>query len=352
MAEWEITIEANTLNPHSDIGDLKVSTPTEFPDYALCIPGYSKLDGTFENAPDNVYGEIGYMSEYISDENGEFEEPPQITFEFARKKTSNGFNMIFNPLTGDYCTLLHIDWYKLDTVIYAADYEPTGVEFFCASSVGSFDKAVVTFYSTNKPYRYLWLAQCENTRLSDGQGLRIVYADVAYGGKDNTTITTNGALTGSTLSNLLLERGVNMPYYSIGFPAYSKLDGNYINAPDTITDIGYVSAQTSDASGDFDSTNLPTITFECSQVISSVGIQLTQNTASGDYCDHVRVTWYLNGTVLGSEEFYPDSVDYLCYKKVENYNTVVVEFLHTNNPYRPAFLSDFQYGTIRTFTDT
>ena len=56
--------------------------------------------------------------------------------------------------------------------------------------------------------------------------------------------------------------------------------------------------------------------------------------------------------MLGSEEFYPDSVDYLCYKKVENYNTVVVEFLHTNNPYRPAFLSDFQYGTIRTFTDT
>ena len=71
MAEWEITLSTNDIHPDSDLDNLKRDAETPFPNYALTLPRYSKLNGEYENAVVDP-GEIGYMSNSISDENDTF----------------------------------------------------------------------------------------------------------------------------------------------------------------------------------------------------------------------------------------------------------------------------------------
>ena len=65
------------------------------PPYAYCLPRYAKLDGTYENAPDEItQGGKGYISASLSDQNGAFETAPMITITFDRLKTSNGLLIV------------------------------------------------------------------------------------------------------------------------------------------------------------------------------------------------------------------------------------------------------------------
>ena len=348
MAKWEITLSTNSLDDRADLDNLKAENPVLFPRYALCLPKYSKLDGRFSNVTKVDIGNIGYMSGELSGADGKFHKLPTIKIKFARKKTSSGFYFVFNKLSGDYCNNLMIRWYKYGKVVAEREYYPDAPEYLCNANVGLYDEALVLFKSTSKPYRYLWLSQIKNIRLTDSEGLRIVYNDVAFLGKEHTVISSNDANPSAKLNLLLLENAVQFPYYSPALPLYSKLDGSFANAPETLVYPGFISKQISDANGGF--TSPPQITFTLSEAISSIGIELIQNNASGDYCDRVNVKWYLANTLAVEQDFAPNAVDYLCYKKVEAYDKVIVTFKHTSKPYRYAFLTGFQYGAIHTFT--
>ncbi len=357
MAVWEITLSTNDIDEISDIENLKNDTPTDFPNYAMCLPRYSKLNGQFSNVRTIDVGNVGYMSESISDENGDFAEPPSITISFARRKTSDGFQLIFNRLSDDYCNDLHIDWYKYGELISQADYYPDGTEFFCEAEVGMFDTAVLTFRSTNKPFRHLWLAMLDNALLTGADGLKIFYNDTAYQAKDHMTITTEDESEISDHAPLFDDAGFpTYPKWAYCYPRYSKLDGNYINVTssavtDTVlSESGFVSDEISDENGDF--TNDPSVTFTFSQVIESIGIHLCFDNRSGDYCDDVTIQWYLNDVLQDEENFQPTEAEYFCYHAVDNYDKVVVTFHHTSNAYRPAILQGIAFGLYKVFDET
>ncbi len=95
MAKWEIMLSASDIDARTDLDNLKADTPVSFPGYALCLPKYAKLDGRFSNVKEVDIGNIGYLSNELSDESGNFHTPPMIKVKFARKKTSSGFYFIF-----------------------------------------------------------------------------------------------------------------------------------------------------------------------------------------------------------------------------------------------------------------
>lgn len=347
--QWEIDISANSKQPYVNINDLSGDNEVPFPNYALCLPRYSRLDGNYQNAPDNIpQGGYGYVSSYISNENGIFIDKPVITVAFARQKTSNGILLAFNNMSGDYCDSLNIKWYKDEELISEKNFYPDATEYYCKNKVGLFDRLVITFNSTNKPYRYLFLSMLKNERLTKAGGLKIVYDDIALGAKEDSMITGADKDYYVSLENLKRD-DIGFPNYALCLPRYSRMDGNFENAPDEINDVGYVSNSISDGNGDFADPPIIEITF--SQKYTSVGISLQFNDYSEDYCSLVNIKWYKDGEVISDKDFRPDNYQYFCNNKVEYYNKIVITLLKTSKPHRKAFLTKIDYGLQRNFTD-
>lgn len=137
-----------------DLQDLKVGV--EFPDYALCLPRYAKMDGGYSNAPDTL-DDMGYVSDSISDAEGRFTAPPALTFTFGQNHSSVGITLAFNDYSGDYCSEVNIKWYRDDTLLADQNYYPDAYNYFCYGIVDYYNKVVITFLETNKPYRNVFL---------------------------------------------------------------------------------------------------------------------------------------------------------------------------------------------------
>lgn len=137
-----------------DLQDLK--TGVEYPDYAMCLPRYAKMDGSYINAPD-LLDDMGYVSDSISDTNGSFEVPPSLIFTFGQNYSSVGITLNFNDYSGDHCSKVRIKWYRDDVLLSDQEYYPDGSSYFCYGIVDYYNKVVVTFLETSKPYRNVFL---------------------------------------------------------------------------------------------------------------------------------------------------------------------------------------------------
>lgn len=345
--KWDTSITTDGQQEYSSVVEL-METEYNISPYAYCLPRYSKLDGTYVNVPDAIpQGKNGYISTALSDENGVFSNPPTITVVFDRTKTSNGVQLIFNRVSGDYASEVHIAWYKDGEEVTSGVFEPNDTEYFCRAKVTLFNSMTITFRRTSKPYRYMWIAFLRNQRLTDAGGLKIVYDDIALGAREDATAETDDKRYYVDMENL--KAAVEYPGYGMCLPRYSKLDGAYTNATDELVDMGYVSDSISDATGVF--ADPPAVVFTFSQNYSSVGITLQFNDYSGDYCADVNIKWYRGEELLEDKDFYPDSYQYFCYAVVDYYNKVVITFRKTSKPYRNVFLTDIIFGLTRIFRD-
>lgn len=345
--KWDVRVETNGQQPYSSVDDL-ISFEQDMPPYAYCLPRYARLDGTYANTPDTIpNSQNGYISTALSGPAGVFSAPPVITVTYDRLKTSNGISMVFNRVSKDYARRLKIAWYKDAELVQEQEFEPDGVEYFCRAKVPLFNKVVITFLGTSRPYRYLWLSVLKNQRMTDAGGLKIVYDDIALGAAEDNTAATEDKDYYVDLQDL--KAGVEYPDYAMCLPRYAKMDGNYTNAPDSLDDMGYVSDSISGADGVF--TAPPAITFTFGQNYSSVGITLRFNDYSGDYCSMVNIKWYRGDELLADQDYSPDAPDYFCYGIVDYYNRVVVTFLRTSKPYRNVFLTGITWGLIRVLKD-
>lgn len=161
-----------------------------YPGYALCYPRFSLLNGNYINYPDSPQ-DYGYISDEWTDENGDFDyiytrqglnphiglypriflypskrsetymDYPALTVIFNRKFTSVGIFLTFNTLSGDYATSLNIKWYSENQLISDMDFEPDEVRYFCNNYVRLYDKIVITFKKTSKPYRPVFLTRID-----------------------------------------------------------------------------------------------------------------------------------------------------------------------------------------------
>ena len=344
---WDIQTETNNQKPYSTL-DTLFGAENSMQGFAYCLPRYSKLNGDYTNAPDSIpYGLSGYISSSLSDNNCNFADVPTITVRYDRLKTSNGIQLRFNLLSGDYAKKIKISWFKDGAIIKSAEYNPTTLEYFCAAKVKLFDTVKIEFLQTSKPYRYVWLSAIRNQRMSNAGGLKIVYDDIALGAKENSSISSADKKDFVVLENL--KEVVEYPNYAMCLPRYSKLDGTYVNTPGTLEHMGYISRSVSDSSGRF--ANPPTLEFRFTKNFSSVGISLEFNNYSEDYCSKVNIKWYSDNTLLKEQEYNPDSYKYFCYGVVDFYNRVVITFLETSKPFRNVFLTGVTWGLIRIFKD-
>lgn len=344
---WDIQTETNNQKPYSTL-DTLFGAENSMQGFAYCLPRYSKLNGDYVNAPDNIpHGLGGYISSSLSDDNCNFANVPTITVRYDRLKTSNGIQLRFNLLSGDYVKKLKISWLKDGTLVKAEEYNPISFDYFCAAKVKLFDTVKIEFLQTSKPYRYIWLSAIRNQRMSNAGGLKIVYDDIALGAKEDSSISSADKKDFVILENL--KEVVEYPNYAMCLPRYSKLDGTYVNTPGALEHMGYISRSVSDSSGRF--ANPPTLEFRFTKNFSSVGISLEFNNYSEDYCSKVNIKWYSDNTLLKEQEYSPDNHKYFCYGVVDFYNRVVITFLETSKPFRNAFLAGITWGLIRIFKD-
>ena len=140
-----------------NMSDLKSEVPIYFPNYALCLPRYSKI-GEYNNSPNAIpTSGLGYVSSSISSSSRTFTSNPKIERVFAQKHSSVGVSIGFNQYSGDYCDLINIKWYEDNTLLHNIDFMPNSTYYFCEKNVENFNKLVIEFKRTSKPNRYVWI---------------------------------------------------------------------------------------------------------------------------------------------------------------------------------------------------
>lgn len=113
------------------------------------------LDGGTQFLPDQGLADISFISEEMSDDEGNFQTP--IVWEFTSSETfaSIGLSFLFDELKNIYATHVNIKWYNGSTLLEDEDFYPTSARYFCNKTVRFFNRISVTFYSLNVPFNRL-----------------------------------------------------------------------------------------------------------------------------------------------------------------------------------------------------
>jgi hypothetical protein len=149
---------ASDLQPFSNLDDLRTDNISSQP-YASYEPDFWVLNGAYKFIPDDSDRvHVGMMSLDQSNASGIFADPPVLTIQFTEPHSSDGLVLHFSRYTGDYADSIQVGWYTVTGRFLQWDtYEPDGPDFEISESVTGFGKIIITFYSTNQPYRYLRL---------------------------------------------------------------------------------------------------------------------------------------------------------------------------------------------------
>lgn len=143
-----------------DLGELQ-QEGLAFPNYGNPCELYSVLlDGNTKPLPDDMgSANIGWWSEQISGENGEFAEPIVLTLTSSEfYYTSSGITLTFDTYNGIFANDIVIGWYQDDIIIGEEKaYTPDSAFYFCQNKVENYNKVVITFNSINMPYNRLKL---------------------------------------------------------------------------------------------------------------------------------------------------------------------------------------------------
>ncbi len=145
--------------------------------YSTLEKNYFVLDGTFKNMNGSEVN-MGLWSKSMTDASGNFSVPPILTINFENETHSSlGLTLRFSEL--NYCTHLKVQYYDNSNVLLSEkDFYPDNYEFFCEDTVAEYKKIVITFFSTNNPYRYLKLYQIDYGRIIQFTGENLTSANL------------------------------------------------------------------------------------------------------------------------------------------------------------------------------
>ena len=154
-AKPDTMVTASDKQSFIDVQDLALDGVCPAPSATL-EKDYWKLDGSYEPFPDSPQNTSwGIWSNSMSDENGIFSVPPVIELSFQNVHKTAGLTFEFCPYGNNYCNHMLIQWYLDDAVIKEAEFYPAAWRCEYRCTVEKYNKLIITFYSTNKPYRYL-----------------------------------------------------------------------------------------------------------------------------------------------------------------------------------------------------
>ena len=153
-AKPDSSITITNKQTFSDILKLKRSDLTEIK-YSTLEKNLFVLDGESENMGTTT-SQVAWWSNSMSDSNGDFTTPLVMTITFSQSHSSIGLTLKFSKFA--YCNNLKIQYYdSSDSLLSEETFNPDDYEYFCEDTVSNYRKIIVTFYSTNIPYRYLKL---------------------------------------------------------------------------------------------------------------------------------------------------------------------------------------------------
>lgn len=92
-------------------------------------------------------------SESVSDAEGVFATPPQITLEFDNQYTATGLTFRFAPGVNEYCTEIGVIWYQNGAIKDSGVFYPTSAQYALENTVEAFDKIVIVLGKTHLPHR-------------------------------------------------------------------------------------------------------------------------------------------------------------------------------------------------------
>lgn len=173
-------------------------------------------------------------------------------------------------------------------------------------------------------------------------GARLIYKDVAIGADADAAFS---APDKKPFANLDLAAGyVSEPYYTLE-QNHWLLNGEFYNRGEE--EVAYWSDSMSDENCEF--ANPPVITIDFDNQYSTMGLSILFNSATGDYCNDVDISWYQGSTLKASGHFEPDSVSYFCSQEAIAWNKIVITLNKTSLPYRYAKIEQIVFGIIREF---
>lgn len=177
----DVTAKADSnLNPSnsqnfSKLDELKRDKITE-KKYSTLEKNHFVLDGKSENMGSNIEN-IGWWSNTMSNSLGNFVTPLTMTITFSQVHSSLGLTLTFSQYA--YCNNLKIQYYNAnDTLILENTYYPDNHDYFCEDTVANYRKIIITFYSTNIPYRYLKLYKIIYGRMVLFEGDSLINANL------------------------------------------------------------------------------------------------------------------------------------------------------------------------------
>lgn len=117
--------------------------------------GFWKIDGTFMNLgyKDISNEEIGFVSDVISNDNGVFETPPIIAFNFTTTHSSIGLTLFFDDLTNNYAKKMRIKFYNNSTLLSDKVIENNKIRCIYANRVENYNKIEIEFLESSLPHR-------------------------------------------------------------------------------------------------------------------------------------------------------------------------------------------------------
>ena len=148
----------------------------------------------------------------------------------------------------------------------------------------------------------------------------------------------------------LQDGNVNMRPYATYEPDFWLLDGNYkfLSENTDGVHVGLVSAEITDAAGEFTNNPILQIDFSHPQTIDGVSFRFSPFT--GDYASELNIV-YRNSImeVIRSERYYPDGVEWSTNEAVSGVKQIVVSFFGTNRPHRYLRVQSVDFGELVWF---
>ena len=165
--------------PFTQLSDLRNDNTSPRP-YASYEPDYWLLDGQYKFLPPAPYTtvHIGLVSLSMSDADGAFAVPPVLEVSFGQLHDTSSLSLVFAPVSGDYASSVTIAFYHGAALLRSDTYTPSAPEFYTGQEVTAFDKIVITFHATSRPYRYARVAALNYGELVTFAGVSVKAASL------------------------------------------------------------------------------------------------------------------------------------------------------------------------------
>ena len=134
----------------TSFSDLDFLTERDSKPYLTLEQNRWLLDGSFISRGNNA---VSFWSIELSREDGTFENNPTITIDFDEQYSSTGISLSFDTATGEYCSLVGVEWYQGDTLLSSVDFEISSASAFLPNIVESYNRIVIAMKETSLPHR-------------------------------------------------------------------------------------------------------------------------------------------------------------------------------------------------------